>query len=207
VKDSACAGADVSRLGVLLGVVVAVMIAACGRDRGDRGDQADQTPGGGQAAGARQPCTPPGNSYRGDRGAFVAWAQGLGYQADSSRAYVYGFAGADSIQIASAVLDTAGPGGVSPHGCVYARITSARDMPARGIAAGVSYLMADSIGGANRTVMIPEDAGDPVTTHALVLHSHVPDSTPPTVGAFGACGQCKKMWCRSTFDSPSTLQE
>jgi hypothetical protein len=205
VKDSACACADVSRLGILLGVVVAVMIAACGRDRGDQGDQPR---GVGQAQGASQQCTPPANSYRGNRATFVAWAQGLGYQADSSRAYVYGFTGADSIQIASAVLDTAGPGGVSPQGCVYARITSAHDIPARGIAAGVSYLMADSIGGANRTVMIPEDAGDPVTTHALVLHSHVPDSTPPpTVGAFGACGQCKKMWCRSTFDSPSTLQE
>jgi hypothetical protein len=204
VRDSACAGADVVGRAVLFGVVVAVTIAACGDDQPQQ--EGEQQPP--QQAGGSQQCTPPGDSYRGARGAFVSWAEDMSYQADSSRAYVYGFTAADSVRIEAAVLDTAGPGGLSPYGCVYARITSARAVPARGIAAGANYLMVDSVGGAARTVVIPAETGAPITTHAVVLHAHTEGSPPPAaVGTSGSCGQCKKMWCRATFDSPTTLRE
>lgn len=202
MRDPASVRADVLGRTVLFGGVVVAMAGACNGDR-----QEQQEPEQPQQLVAGQPCIPAGDSFGGSsRGAVVAWAGGLSYQPmDASRAFVYGFAPDDSVRIEAAVLDTTGPGGASPYGCLYARITSERAFPALGIGPGQNYLWADSVGGADRSIVIPADSSLPMTVHPLVLHSHTADSTPPaSVGAYGSCGQCMRYWCRATLDSAAT---
>ena len=183
------------------GLALAVLMGGCPpgeREQGQEQQQPAATAGG-------DACRPPGGPLSAQsRADLVAWGAGARYDPpDATRAYVYGFAPGDSAQI-EAAEDATGAR------CVVARLTSENAYPARGIGAGVNYVVVDSGSTGYTAMMVSADTSVDSQTFPAVMHVHEEGGQPPpTIGSMGGCvSDCGsgavKRWCRWAMASTDT---
>lgn len=144
-------------------------------------------------------CNPPwtGGIEWVPRDRILAWARQLPFmERDPSLSRLYGFPEGAQIN-RPAGLQPEGACWPPPRGCIIARLTTGGPQTALGIAAGTSYVWADSAGGSARAMFIPEDLAAPVVVHRLGHHTFTRGSSPPTIRPGpGACTYCgDTCWC------------
>jgi hypothetical protein len=104
-------------------------------------------------------------------------------------------------------------------GRIVARVVSDGPLPEAGIAAGTNYVWVDSLTGAFRIVMVPENATQPLVRLAMGFRAHqraaplaVESPTArwtamPEASAPQMCWSCPLLWCYSDLSvTPSAMR-